>query len=91
MDDDGNENGGKKLQPVNGFKAPIEWYETVKRVAAERRTTIGVAIQIVFNLGLPIYEQMKRDENESLKRQYKKLGISSLSQVPHHAEKKKGG
>lgn len=68
---------GKKLQPVNGFKAPPEWYEIVKRIAEERYTTIGGAIQIVFNIGLPLYENSRKAEIDSLKQQYEKLGITA--------------
>lgn len=81
----------KKLTPVNGFKAPEEWYEIVKRVAKERGTTIGVAIQLVFNIGLPLYEKMVRDEKESLKRQYQKLGISIVQEITGTTTKPKRG
>lgn len=59
---------GKKKRPVtcvNGFKASREWYDRVKKVAEERHTTIGGAIQIVFNLGLPIYEKFNLEEKRA--------------------------
>lgn len=54
----------KKFSQVNGFKAPEEWYAVVQRIADERGTTVGSAIQYVFNLGLPIYEQVRKREME---------------------------
>ncbi len=71
----------KKLVGVNAFKVPIEWYETVQRIAKERKTTIGGAIQIVFDMGLPIYEHMMKSERDNIGRQYRKLGISPVSEV----------
>ncbi len=56
----------KKFSQVNGFKAPEEWYALVQRIAEERNTTIGGAIQYVFNLGLPIYERVRASEVETI-------------------------
>ena len=56
----------KKFSQVNGFKAPEEWYALVQRIADERSTTIGGAIQYVFNLGLPIYELVRANELDTI-------------------------
>ncbi len=56
----------KKFSQVNGFKASEEWYALVQRIADERNTTIGGAIQYVFNLGLPIYELVRANELETI-------------------------
>lgn len=37
---------------INGFEASSEWYARVKKVAEERRTTIGAAIQYLCELAL---------------------------------------
>lgn len=58
--------GRKKLIPVNGFKAPVDWYAKVKKVAEERGVTIGTAIQYVFDLGLPIYERVRLAERAAI-------------------------
>lgn len=47
---------------MSGFKAPKEWYDRVKAISAERHMTVGAAIQYVFNLGLPIYERVRKAE-----------------------------
>lgn len=56
----------KKFSQVNGFKAPEEWYAMVQRIAEERNTTIGGAIQYVFNLGVPIYERVRASEVDTI-------------------------
>lgn len=56
----------KKFSQVNGFKAPEEWYAVVQRIADERSTTVGGAIQYVFNLGMPIYELVRANELETI-------------------------
>lgn len=64
----------KKLTHVNGFKAPEEWYARVAKIAEERQTTIGNAIQYVFNLGLPVYERVRAMEQQTIAQAMRDLG-----------------
>ncbi len=60
----------KKFAHVNGFKAPEDWYARVQEIAEQRGTTIGGAIQYIFDLGLPIYEEIRRAEKETIQKAY---------------------
>ena len=56
----------KKLKGVNGFKAPEQWKAAVKRIAEERSSTIGGGIIYLVNLGLPIYEVVRKKELQTI-------------------------
>ena len=49
---------------VNAFKAPEEWYRMIKQISAERRSTIGGAIQHLVEIAMPIYQAMHAAEQE---------------------------
>jgi hypothetical protein len=51
---------------VNGFQASREWYAKVKAIADERKMTIGATIQYLVNLGLPLYDRIKEQEQRTI-------------------------
>lgn len=68
---------GKNLVTVNGFKAPEEWYAIILKIAEERRSTVGGAIQHLVEIALPIYEAMSEAE-QTVKRQRTEETTKSL-------------
>jgi hypothetical protein len=51
---------------INGFQATREWYAKVKAVADERKMTIGATIQYLVNLGLPLYDRIREQEQRTI-------------------------
>jgi hypothetical protein len=62
---------------INGFQASREWYAKVKAVADERKMTIGATIQYLVNLGLPLYDRIKEQEQRTIQEIIKPENSSS--------------
>jgi hypothetical protein len=57
---------GRTMTNINGFQASKEWYAKVKAVADERKMTVGATIQYLVNLGLPLYDRIKEQEQRTI-------------------------
>jgi hypothetical protein len=57
---------GQTMTNINGFQASREWYAKVKAVADERKMTVGATIQYLVNLGLPLYDRIREQEQRTI-------------------------
>jgi hypothetical protein len=63
----------RTMTNINGFQASKEWYAKVKAVADERKMTVGATIQYLVNLGLPLYERIREQEQRTIQEVIKPL------------------
>lgn len=91
MDDD---HTGKRIEKVNAFKAPADWCEIVRLIAAKRHSTISSTIIRLVELGVPLYESLREHEPSVIAEtlaNYKTLHLVHDASTRHNKQAGKKG